>query len=367
MSRTTLLYNVGLACLAALVISPKLAHGVTFQEIARFDVAASAESAGSSYIGNNPSAVAWSGSQLYIAGFNSSGAAADTAIVEITNSGATGLNAATFGSPFGVLTTPNLRGYSGMDLERGVLAAAYDDGAADPNGIQAFDASNNTQTWAKNARGGSSAAHDPGFGGVDSGIAWLTFGSGRRSLQDTATGADIYTTGDGMIITDFGESFWRDLDFDQSTGDVYMRRSNDLLKATRTGGNSVTVSMLVDNSSNGSFVAGQNVDFMATHLFGDVVIYNDRPATGTASFADVVKLIDSSGTPLSATFSLIGGGIPDDGVGYYDFDFDPSSQTLALLDFNNRNVHIFQVVPEPSTFVFAIAGTAVLFGLRRWR
>lgn len=367
MSRTPLLFIVCLACLATMVLSTPLALGVTLREVARFDAAASADSSGNSYIGNNPSAVSWNGSQLYIAGFNSSGGAADTAIVEITNAGATGLVAAAFSSPFGVLSTPNLRGYSGLDLEGGVLAAAYDDGAADPNGIQAFDASDNTQTWAKNARSGSGVAHDPGFGGIDSGVAWLTFGSGRRPLQNTSTGADIYTTADGMIITDFGETFWRDLDFDQSTGDVYMRRSNDLLKATRTGGNSATVSMLVDNSSNGSFVAGQNLDFMATDLFGDVVIYNDRPATGAANFADVVKMIDSSGTPLLATFALLGGGVPAEGVGYYDFDFDAASQTLALLDFGNRNVHIFQVVPEPSSIAIAAAGVALLMGLRRWR
>lgn len=354
------------ALLSVQFVVTQTCTAVTFQEVARFDVAAASDLAAGSYIGNNPSAVAWNGRQLYIAGFNASGAATDTAIVEVTNALSTGVNVATLGSTFGALSTPNLRGYSGLDLEGAVLAAAYDDGGVDPNGIQAFDANSNTQSWARSARGGSGVAHDPGFASVDSGVAWLTFGSGRRSLQDTVTGADIYTTGDGMIITDFGESFWRDLDFDQDTGDVYMRRSNDLLKATRTGGNSATVSVLVDNLSNGSFVAGQNLDFMATDASGDIVIYNDRPTTGAATFADTVKVIDPSGAALSASFALIGGGSPVDGVGYYDFDFDPVTQTLAIADFGNRNVHIFRVVPEPASIVLALLGATALIARRRF-
>ncbi len=340
-------------------------EAVTFTEVARFDVSdASTDSLASNYIGNNPSAVAWDGTQLYIAGFNSGRPSAG--IVEVTNATATGINAATFGTAFGSLATPNSRGYSGLDFEAGVLAAAYDDGAPDPNGIQAFDSATNTQTWAKNARGGSGVGHDPGFGGADSGVAWLTFGSGRRPLQDTATGADIYTTGTGMIITDFGGSFWRDIDFDQSTGDVYMRRANDLVKATRTGGNSATVSVIVDTNENGAFTAGQNVDFIASEDFGDIVIYNDRPTTATSSFADTVNVVDSSGTALSSTFHLIGGGSIADGVGYYDFDFDTASQTLAIVDFSNRNVHIFQVaVPEPGTVCLVALGALAFVGSRR--
>lgn len=362
MIRTT--FIIAMAFVASISLELE-SEAVTFTEIARFDVSdASADTAASNYIGNNPSAVAWDGSQLYVAGFNSGGPTAG--IVEITNATSTGINAATFGSAFGSYATPNSRGYSGLDLEAGVLAAAYDDGGADANGIQAFDTATNSQTWAKSARGGSGVGHDPGFGGADAGVAWLTFGSGRRPLQDTATGADIYTTGSGMIITDFGGSFWRDIDFDQSTGDVYMRRANDLVKATRTGGNSATVSVIADTNENGPFTAGQNVDFIASEDFGDVVIYNDRPNTNTGSFADIVNVIDSAGASLSSTFHLIGGGTIADGTGYYDFDFDTASQTLAVMDFSNRNVHIFQLaVPEPGAVCLLAIGALGLLGTRR--
>lgn len=343
------------------------AQAVTFSEVARFDLFdGSADQQATTFIGSNPSAVAWDRGQLYVAGFNNSGAAADTGIVEVTNAGATGLVFAALSDAFGeVAGTPVSRGYSGLDLVDGVLAAAHDPGSAFPNGIQAFDAGTNTLTWAKNARGGSGVGHDPGFSGVDSGVAWLTFGSGRRPLQDTTTGADIYTTGDGMIVTDFGGSFWRDLDFDASTGDLYARRANDVLKTTRTGGNSGAVSVIVDTNENAPFVNGQNIDFMATSEFGDLVIYNDRTGGGSGqSFASVVNVIDSSGAAVPASFLSLTGGFAD-GNGYYDFDFDAASQTLAVLDFNNRNVHIFQVVPEPSAAVLTLVAGLGLAVRRR--
>ncbi|TWT78388.1 hypothetical protein Pla123a_11790 [Posidoniimonas polymericola] len=349
------------AVLACVLTLPGAVCAATFVEIARFDVSASADASSASYIGNNPSAVAWNGRQLFIAGFNSSGAQANTAIAEITNAGATGVNAASLSEAFADLATPNLRGYSGLDLQGSVLVAAYDDGAADPNGIQALDASSRTQTWAKNARGGSGVAFDPGFGGADQGVAWTTFGSGRRALQDTATGADLYNTADGMIINTGSGSFWRDMDFDPATGDIYARRSNGVIMSTRTGGNSVTAtSELVPVDTGADFVAGHMISFLAGTPDGDLLIYNDRPATVSGQpFASAVKLIDTSGTPEAATFSFIGGGTPADGNGYYDFDYDPATRTLAIADFANRNVHVFGVVPEPAACLVLVSGLLV--------
>lgn len=352
--------SAAITLLACLFLAPNAALSATFVEIARFDVSASADANSTSYIGNNPSAVAWDGRQLFIAGFNSSGAQADTAITEITNAGAAGLNVATLSDSFGVLSTPNLRGYSGLDLKDSILAAAYDDGGADANGIQALDASTRTQTWAKNARGGSGVAFDPGFAGADQGVAWTTFGSGRRALQDAATGADIYGTSDGMIINTGSGSFWRDMDFDPASGDLYARRSNGVIMSTRTGGNSVTaITELVPIDTGADFVAGHMISFLSGTPDGDLLIYNDRPATqSNQPFASVVKVIDTAGAAQSAVFNIIGGGVPADGNGYYDFDYDPTTRTLAIADFANRNVHIFGVVPEPTASVLLIAAFA---------
>ncbi|MEQ8847728.1 PEP-CTERM sorting domain-containing protein [Botrimarina sp.] len=358
-----------LAALVAVSVA-SVASAATLVEVARFDVSgATADSADPNFIGNNPSAVAWDGTRLFVAGFNSSGGNAQTAIIEVTNAGATGLNAAAFGTAFGALTTPNLRGYSGLDVRGGVLAAAYDDGGADPNGIQAFDAAN-SQLWAKSARGGSGVAFDPGFSGDGAGVAWTTFGSGRRALQDTATGADIYTTGDGMIINDSsidGGSFWRDMDFDPTSGDIYARRSNAIIKSTRTGANSVTgTTSLVPVDTSANFVNGQMVSFLSDTLAGDLLIYNDRATGGTGqAFADVVKLMTPDGAAEAASFVLLDGGPVADGNGYYDFDYDVASGTVALMDFANRNVHIFSIVPEPASAMTLGLGLLLAAARRR--
>jgi hypothetical protein len=356
------------AAVCALACATQSAIAATFVEIARFDVSASADSAGATFIGNNPAAVAWNGRKLFIAGYNASGAIANTAIVEVTNANSTGLQTAALSAPFGVLATPNLRGYSGLDIQGTVLAAAYDDGAADPNGLQAFDTNGNTLSWSKNIRGGSGVAFDPGFGSVDAGVAWTTFGSGRRALQDTASGADIYTTANGMIINDTTVntgSFWRDMDFDPATGDIYARRSNAIIKSTRTGGNSVTgTTSLIAVNPSADFVSGHNLSFLSDTIAGDLLIYNDRPSTAAAAFGAVVKVMDTAGAAQAANFVLIGPA-PADGAGYYDFDFDPTTQTLALVDFANRNVHIFSVVPEPASFGLALVGLLGFAARRR--
>lgn len=69
---------------------------------------------------------------------------------------------------------------------------------------------------------------------------------------------------------------------------------------------------------------------------------------------------------MTTQFDFLGGSAPATSNGFYSFDFDFASQTLAIADFTNRNVHIFSVVPEPSTFVLGTA-SAVAIGFAAWR
>ena len=168
---------------------------VTLTHLGTVDLDSTADPLNAEYIGTNPSAVAWDGTDLYVAGFNNGGAAADTGIIKVTDA----LGAATLGSTFGARSTPSLRGFSGLDISGGTIASAYDAGGSDPRGIEAYD-STGSLLWSKAGRGGSGVGMDPGFGGADAGVAWTTFGSGRRALQDTATGADIYDGTNGAVI-----------------------------------------------------------------------------------------------------------------------------------------------------------------------
>ena len=320
-----------------LAMTAGLAAQVQLSLAGTVDLSSTSNSANAEYIGNNPSAIAWNGTDLYAAGFNQSGGTANTGITLVSGA----LSGGTPSAAFGVLSTANLRGYSGLDVSAAGVAAAWDNGSSQPEGIQLFDTAGNL-VWQKSARGGSGVGFDPGFAGVDAGTGWTTFGSGRRALQDNTTGADIYTTSNGMIINaPVVGTFWRDMDYD-AQGNIYLRRGNDVVAHDRTGGNSLTnTRYIVDNGTNGNFVAVQNVA-----VAGDVVFWNDRSSTaGGQPFASAIKCNDLTGAPLTIDF---GGFTAADGNGAYDFSYDEASATLAICDFNSRLVHIFDVAVLPA-------------------
>lgn len=328
-----------LACGAALAAASAASAQVVLTPLATVDVSQTAQP-GLSQIGSNPTGVAWNGTHFWLCGFNSSGAVGPAALVQVSNA----LTAPSIGSAFATLTPPNQRGYSGLDVSGNTLVAAYDAGTADPNGIQGFDLTGN-RLWGKSARGGSGVGIDPGFNGnpTGSGTGWTTFGSGRRALQDNLSGADVYTTANGMVILTSQGSFWRDMDFDDATGDIWLREGNNVIYGQRTGDNAVTMSVVVD-VPDADTIIGQNIAFCRTPN-GNFAIYNDRPnATTGQDFFNVVKLIRPDGTPLSVDFGAFA---PPLSAGLYDFSFDPASQTLAILDFSARSVTIFDVFYEP--------------------
>ncbi|QDV06751.1 hypothetical protein Poly30_22660 [Planctomycetes bacterium Poly30] len=317
---------------------------VRLTEIGTIDLSSTSDPMNPEFIGSNPSAIAWDGTDLYAAGLNSSGATAPVGIARVTDP----LGAASFGPAFGLQSAPNSRGYSGLDISGAGIAAAYDSGASDPQGIALYDPAG-VQVWVKDGRGGSGVAFNPGFPGGDpalgEGVAWATFGSGRARLQDAATGADIWDGTNGFVIFTSEGSFFRDLDFEDATGDVWVREGNNVLSFTRNGDNSVTNAAIVfDQDPDADFVSGQNI----AHLQNEgLVIYNDRSTTGGGQdFFSVVNVIDETGAPQMVNW---GGFAPAAGSGYYDFSYDAATSTLAILDFGARSATIFQVAtgPEP--------------------
>jgi hypothetical protein len=340
---------------------------VDFTEIARFDISGTSINTTTPTpdddIGVNAVALAWNGTKLYLAGFNNSGSFGETSIIEITNATATGLVAPTYSAKFSTDTfTPGGRGFTGLDIspDGTKLAAAFDDGlAGTPLGIQAFDTMTNTQLWAKANRGGSGVEFDPGYPGgnpaLGTGVAYVgSFGSGRRALQDTTTGADIWTTSNGMIwIPTAGvtNNFTRDIAFDPDAGDMYVRSRNDLFKAERNGDNSTNQAnnVLLVDLVDGPFVNYQHLGFMDTTNDGKLLIFNDRSSAAAGQdFFTVTKLSNTAGAAQTANFSFLPNPdttpfTPATGAGWYDYDFDATSQTLAILDTSNRYVHVFQL------------------------
>jgi hypothetical protein len=380
---------------AAAIAASGAAHAqLGLYELSRFDLSLTANPAGGAFIGGNPIGVGYNGSKLYVAGLNSGTTTANVSIVEITNPLATGLNITpTYSSPFGAISTIGSasRGYTGLAMKGSQLAAAYDAGSNTPTAFQMFDASTNSFVWSL-ANSGTTTANigtsrgfggpdfDPGYLGVSgsgSGLGWVTQGQGRRFVNDAATGAAIYTTtvnvptgaAQGMIINTAPVSTnWRDIAFDPATGDMYTRVNNDVSRANRTGSNtnvsltgtagqSTLIVNLTDANSVGSnlgymnaIVSGSSGSFSNTYS-GDAIIFNDRSLGGTQNWTNVIKIATSTGTTITPTWTFLTGSTPTGGT-IYDFEWDQTSQTLAVVDYTNRNVSIFSTaVPEPSTAV----------------
>ena len=318
-----------------LLAAVNLAAQVSLTHLGTVDLAVTANSSNPEFIGSNPSAVAWDGNNLWIAGFNNTNATADVAIVKISDA----LTAPSFGVPFGLQSTNMSRGYSGLDTDGVVLAAAYDNGYSTPDGITSWLVTGQA-LWSKMGWGGSGVALDPGFAGAGQGIAWTYFGSGRRLLQDTFAGFDIYTPTTGMFISAGIGAFWRDMDFDSQTGDLYLRKGNQVIWVPRLGANTTAIAEVLVPSFQADFVPIQNLAFIRQDE--QLLIWNDRPNTSPGKpFANVVQAARTSdGAALAIDF---GGFAAPSGSGAYDFSYDEATATLAICDFSNRAVYLFAV------------------------
>lgn len=332
-----------LFCLAGLALAGSATAQIQLTELVTLNLDSTAVPANPEYIGSNPGAIAWTGSELYLAGFNNSNAAGTVAICRISGVLAT----PSFGAAFGSLATPAFRGYSGLDVSvaNNRVAAAYDDGAADPNGLTAFDLSG-ASLWTVNMRGGSGVGFDPRHpvGSQAAGVAWTQFGSGRRALQDLA-GAAVYTTSNGMVILTSQGSFWRDMTFDPATGDIWLREGNNVIRGTRNGDNAIASLAVLFDPTDADSVNQQNLAFCRTPS-GAFVIYNDRgTATPNQDFFAVIRAMRPDGTAEALDFGAF---TPfGNGGGNYDFSYDAATNTLAILDIYNRRAHVFAVNAKP--------------------
>lgn len=352
-------------------------------------------------LGNNPITLASDGTYAYIGGYTSSATPVDIGILKIN---LTDPNDAT-ALAGGTQTVQQFRTYGGMFVRNGVLYALCDrpDNTLPSTNVRAI----NTSTGALvdtfdgdfgtgdgivyepagmtvGATGG--LAFDPGFGGADGGVSLLGYGSGRRVLLDIADGATVYDTSDGMIVTDItgtctvsDASAWRDHVYD-ADGNIYMRRSNQVQKGIRNGGNSLaSYSHLTDElNSDGTpkvgcgdgmpvalrvapFILGQNIELIPASSAGtdeDVLIFNDRPITFPlldGVFADLIHVIATDGSLPSTPVQLLNstGGVLDpasvvpNGAGLYDFCYLEGTDQLLVLDFSARALLVFGTTGAP--------------------
>lgn len=409
-SRVSMWKWIGIAALAVASLPSLFALRAEAQatvglyELARFNLNSTSSSTNSEFIGSNPYTVAWNGSKLYVAGVNNSGVTGTTAIVEVTNAASVvsaalagtggGVVAPTYSSAFGKLSTgASSLGYRGLALSGNSLAAAWDNNANSANSYQLFNAASNTLSWNMSTSGinirGWAVAFDPGYQGnpaQGSGVAFVNTGSGRRQLNNVATGANIYNSTNGFFLNNSaGQSTWRDMAFDPATGDVYMKGTNLLTKTVRTGSNasysnSAAPETIILANQPTTTAIGSTLGFMNaitsgtvnafTNAYsGNLVVYNNMAAPVATAWTSAINFINpaGNGTPVSASWTFLSAPAAN-ASGIYDFSWDATSQTLAVLDYSNRSVSIFSTaVPEPSTWAMLVIGGGVggLATLRR--
>lgn len=332
----------------------------------------SSSSTAPNWIGNNPSAIAWNGQDLYVGGYNSS--AAPTAIAKVGNV----LNIPQLpASSFGAFATNASRGITSLAIKGNNLGVSLDNGSGSGDSVRLFDVSGAPAlTWRigtsgpDSSRRGNALDFDPGFNGTgpNQGVAYLGIGSGRRHLLNEGAGTYINGQNAGAIINfNPAQTTWRDMAFDPATGDLYTRESNRVGKAVRNGDNSfLTVSggqsVVISATTPASNIDNQNLEFVRSGNQGNFIVFNDRASAGAGqAFANVIKMMDANGTMLAINFN---GFTAADGNGAYDFSYDSASNTLAISDFANRKAYIFGI---PTPGALGLLGMAGLVAARRRR
>ncbi len=318
---------------------------------------------------DQPGSVAWNGSDLYVGSLFGSGQ-----IRKISNPLTAPAVTATFGAPVAG------NGYVSLDVGNGyVVGASNNSGVNDV--VRTFDLNGNLLS--QNTGGGliqssgspfnriDGASADPGWvggGGGGAGVSLTFFGGGRRNLysQNNLTAP----LNQGVIIQAPSpvSNGWRDSNYDDATGNLYMRATQGISRYIRTGDNSFSAAQVIATFPDGTNSA-INVDFLPNFDGSgtDVAIANFRSAPDT--FASQIVLFDAnaSNVAVPGVFLNADGSAPfvaaDSTNGIYDFSYDAVSRILALSDHQNGKIYFFQgtAIPEPASLsLLALGGLALL-------
>lgn len=347
MIRTTAFLLTGLAALGSL---SAVSHAATFQLVTQLDSAA--------LNAGVPGSVAAYGDTVYIANLFGG------QISRITDPLGTPTNANTFGA-----ILPG-NGRVSLSTDGTTLAAASNNaGAADTLESYAFGTDTLNFSALPAAYGRSrfdGAAVDPNTGNIFA----TGFGSGFPLVIDPTTGADASDSPSGLFDGPTGTGF-RDIEFDNATGDIYLRAVNGVAVGGRSGaddfvklnGTTAGVEAIAFGPTVGDgFNSAINVEFVPNPFGEDLVIFNRRNAADTFADQVLVYEADAVNAPVAATFLAADGSAfttAAAGSGIYDFSFDPVSSLLYVSDFSTSQVHVFNVVPEPTGVLLVLGGLLI--------
>lgn len=347
-----------LLTLAALV-APALA--VDFYNVATIDTNALGIA--------NPGSVAYAGGDLYVARLF---AGTDT-IFRLTSP----LSSPAVGGQFGGAVTGN--GWVNLTLGANYVAAGSNNaGAADA--LRAFNLDGtliNSKVPADYGRTRfDGAAADPGWnGGQGAGVSVTGYGVGTR-LQVSSDLNTVLDNAFNIFVPNWGTGC-RDISYDRTSGDMYIRMVNGVVRGKRVAPQSFTK---LDGTTAGLegivFLpniqpfpqSAINVEALPNWDGMNLVVLNDRVlAAGVQpTFANRVKVFSADTlqqqiTPnwLNLDGTPFNPGLSDSGI--YDFSYDPSTGLLVVSDYTLNSVYFFARTPEPtSLMLLGFGGLALI-------
>lgn len=282
---------------------------------------------------------------------------------------------------------PTSNGYVSLHTNGVTLVAATDNGGATPDIAQSYAFGTDTLKWGNNAgptfAGGLNTQGNridgAGIEPVTGRVMLTAFGGDRQNFFDANTGAEVVVPGANILFYPGVGTGWKDVSYDNATGDLYLRAWGGVARGQRIGDGQFQtleggagVQTIVNTDDN--FVSAVNSEFIPTSAAGVPLVIANYRSLGGSTFADKVKVFlatpPSAGgtateTPVSANFVGLDGITPFTtaaaGSGIYDFSFDPVAGLLYVSDFSAGQVHVF-AVPEPGTMMLGLglAGCAML-------
>lgn len=304
-----------------------------------------------------PGSIAAYGDTVYVAALFSG------QISKITDPLGTPVNANTFGGA--------LPGNGRVSLSTdGTTLAAASNNAGGADTVQSFAFGADTLNFSANPAAYGRTRFDGAAVDPNTGNIFVTgFGSGFPLVLDPATGADASDSPSSLFTGGTGTGF-RDIEFDNATGDIYLRAVNGVAAGQRTGADDFAKPVsggagveAIANVADG-FNSAINSEFVPNPFGSDVVIFNVRNNPDTFADQVLVYAADAIDQQVAATF-LAADGSPfttaNAANGIYDFSYDPVNSLLYVADSSGGQYHVFGVIPEPtSALLAAIAGVGML-------
>ncbi|MBU6414393.1 MAG: hypothetical protein KGS45_13095 [Planctomycetes bacterium] len=319
------------------------------------------------WIGNNPSACALVGDNLFIGGYSFAGT--NAYIVKIEQIFGT----RAFRQVPGSLTAlPGSRGFTGMSFSprnsgaTGNLLISYDNGSSANGSFRLYDITTQLnpilRASSTGIRGSAGPAWDPGFNAAGFAVgasfypeipSVVYFGApGPLGLSpvtlDANVGATVYEPGLGgpTISTGTGNQNYRDIAISSDGKYLVGRPANQTTIFTRTTAND-TGTITIVGTANAPLSQGHNVSIIEVTGQPPVIIQNNRFDNNAGKpFATTIQFFNMNGSPATVSLKQSDGTTAftaPDGNGYYDFCWDNANQRLAILDFTARRCYIFEV------------------------